>query len=164
MKLSQFTPLLVLGFLLLSFNSFAQKKRHHVEEKRRIDVIIEVNNRLVKGEMPELRIEINNNTAPKIETQYLPGHLFMSERDFKRLDTAKKFDLCFDNYSYKSKKLYITKFKVRISHAELEKPYLIVSCYDFNDRDYKRAYESATNKEFAVDLTYPGSTLLAKNK
>jgi len=164
MKLLQFTPLLVLGCLLQFSNSFAQKKKHHVEEKRKIDVIIEVNSHLVKGEMPELRIEMNNGTTPKIETQYLPGHLIVSERDFKRLDTAKKFDLCFDNYSYKSKKLYITKFRIKLTHEELEKPYLIISCYDFNDKDYRRAYQSAANKEFAVDLTYPGSTFLARNK
>jgi hypothetical protein len=150
---------------LLHFsNSVAQKKKHHAEEKRKIDVIIEVNSHLVKGEMPELRIEMNNGTTPKIETQYLPGHLIISERDFKRLDTAKKFDLCFDNYSYKSRKLYITKFKVKITHSDLEQPYLIVSCYDFNDKDYRRAYQTATNREFAVDITYPGSTLLARNK
>jgi hypothetical protein len=164
MKISQFVSLLLLGCLLQSFSSFAQNRTHKTEQKRKIDVIIEVNGNLVKSELSELHLELNNGTTPKIETQYQPGHLTVSAKDYMRIDTAKEVKIFFDNYSKKGGKLYVTKFKVKLVHAMLSQPYLIVSCYDFNDKDYKRLYENETNKEYAVDITYPGSNPLARNK
>jgi hypothetical protein len=163
MKLSQFTTLLILGCLLQPVVSFAQK-RHKIAGPHKIDLIIEVNSDLLIGDMPDLHLELNNGAGPKIDAQYIPGHLIVGNKDFMALDAAKEFTLCFDNYTYQSRKLFITKFKIKIVHSLLSEPYLVLSCYDFNNKQYRRWYENASNKEYAVDIVHPGSTLLAKNK
>jgi len=151
-------------FLVILF-VFSKVPCTSAQGTRKIDMIIEINRVLVNGEIKNIHLELTcDGSTKRIDAEYIPGHLLLDSQDFIRIDTTNVFTLCFDHAMNIRGYSKITNFKVKISHHLLNQAYMILYCFDFHNKKYRRLYKNALNQDFVVAIDFPNSGLQIPDK
>ncbi len=149
--------ILLIFLLIVSLVTLTNGQDH------RINFIIQVNEKLIENQLSNLHLSLD---AEKMEVSYVPGELVISDKNHDLINSGdiKKFYLHFDYNTYPGQRHSIAKFFVELTPEILKQPYVILSCYDFRDRLYKRRYQYLTSEDFICELVYPGSGRLIRKK
>jgi len=131
-----------------------------------VNLIIQVNDKITEqGQVANLYIKFSNeNQSERFYVDYYPGDLTLNENVWSKINSSStaKFYLHFDYYTYKKGKQHIKNFDIEIDKKLLEQPYLIMSIYDFRDKQYKRWYQWHTKESYFVEFKYPHSGILIR--
>lgn len=149
--------ILLIFFLMASLVTLTNGQDH------RINFIIQVNENLIENQLSNLYLSLDDE---KLEVNYLPGELVISDENYDLINSGdiKSFYLHFDYNTYSGQKHSIVNFFVELTSETLKQPYVILNCYDFRDKLYKRRYQHLTSEDFICELVYPGSGRLIRKK
>ena len=132
-------------------------------QDHRINFIIQVNEELIENQLSNLYLSIEDK---RLETNYVPGELVISNKNYDSINSGdiENFYLHFDYNSYKGQRHSIANISVELTPEILKQPYVILNCYDFRDKLYKRRYQHLTSENFICELIYPSSGRLIRKR
>lgn len=141
-------------FLLISKTSFSQN----------INLIIKVNEKLLNGEISNIRLEFQSGKF--LLVNYYPGDLILNDEAWKTIqkENTDKFSLRFEYNTFKKEQHEVVDFNIPLNKALLNQPYIIIDIFDFRDKKYKHWYQWHTNENYLVQLTFPGSGLYIRKR
>lgn len=127
------------------------------------NVIIQINNELITSGLLRMKIIINNSPYT-YSAEYVPGELSISEKawDIIKQDSIGKFQLNFQYQTFKGQRSKFASFEVDLTKSLLQQKYLIINVYDFRKKRFERWYGPYTNKDYLVELSYPGSPVYVR--
>ena len=131
-----------------------------------VNLIIEVNQRLVIGEIggAYLNFENKDGTESKNLVGYYPGELVLEPEVWEKINSksTKKISLTFDFYGLKGRYHNSVKFEIEIQKYQFNQRYLILRIYDFRESKFKKQYGCLTDKEYIAELNFPQGGILVK--
>jgi hypothetical protein len=128
--------------------------------QRKINFIIQVNERLVVGEISNIHFTFDSvNSNEKFPIDYSPGDLIISDELWSKVnsDSSRPFFLIFDYNTITKSNHKIANFFVELKSHNLLQRYSILNIYDFRNKKYKHWYQWHTDKDFLAELNYPNS-------
>ena len=147
--------ILVFGFTQIGFG-------------QNLNMIIEVNERLVTGEIAGAYLNFENADGTKSRNLvgYHPGELKLQREDWNKInaESTKKITLTFDYYALKGKYHNSVNFGIEMKKYHFGKTYLILRIYDFRERKFRRRYGCSTDKDFMAELNFPQGGILGRCK
>ena len=127
-------------------------------------MVIEVNERLVVGEISGayLNFENEDGTKSRNSVGYYPGELVLKPEVWEKInaDAAKKITLTFDYYALKGKYHNSVQFGIDMHKRHFEQRYLILKVYDFREGKFRRRYGCLTENDFIAELIFPQCGIL----
>lgn len=131
-----------------------------------LNLVIEVNERLVVGEIGGMYLNFENTDGTKSRNQvgFLPGELRLEKEDWEKIraESTQKITLTFDYYSLKGKYHNSVNFEMEMEKYHFDKNYLILRVYDFRERKFRRLYQCLTNKKYIAELNFAQSGILIR--
>lgn len=129
-----------------------------------IDFIITVNGKLEVGSLSNLRFVIKSEGGAKkrVEIQYHPGSLFISELAYQQLfsNESDAVFIAFDHNKFCGKKHILTNYELPFYNSWLEHSFLILHAYDLSTGEYKNVFEPLSKeKNYTYELEYPGGSM-----
>ena len=151
MKLKLFILFVIFG---LSNNGFTQN----------LNMIIEVNDRLITSEIAGIYLSFKYTDGTKIHSQinYHPGELILNENLWNKIksDSLNEITLKFNYYTYKRGNQDIANFEFKMSKFLFERQYLILRVYDFRERKYRKKYGCLTDEDYIYEFNFPQGGIL----
>jgi hypothetical protein len=132
-----------------------------------VNLIIQVNEKIAVTELANIHIVFDSvDNRKQFDVNYVPGELIISDYVWTKInsDSASKFFLKFDYYTYTKDEQKIANFFVELTRFELKQPYLILNIYDFRDKKYKHWYQWITDKEFLSEFRFPNSGIYIRKR
>jgi hypothetical protein len=131
-----------------------------------LNMVIEVNERLVIGEIAGAYLNFENADGTKSRNLvgYHPGELRLQKEDWNKIkaESTKKITLTFDYYALKGKYHNSVNFGIEMQKHHFEKSYLILRVYDFRERKFRKRYGCLTDKKFMAELNFPQGGVLIR--
>lgn len=142
--------------LLITINGFGQN----------LNMVIEVNERLVVGEIAGAYLNFENvdGTKSRNLVGYHPGELRLQKEDWEKIkaESTKKITLTFDYYALKGKYHHSVNFGIEMQKHHFEKSYLILRVYDFRERKFRKRYGCLTDEKYIAELNFPQGGILIR--
>lgn len=124
------------------------------------NLVVLCNERLVNGEMINLRIGLTKNEkVTYVPVDYVPGDLSLPRKMFDELmsDSVTRVELLFDLNSFVGQRHQILNFKTDFPKGLFSQSYLILNIFDFRDKKYKRQLGYLTKENFISEFSFPAS-------
>ena len=142
--------------VLITINGFGQN----------LNMVIEVNERLVVGEIAGAYLNFENADGTKSRNLvgYHPGELRLQKEDWEKIkaESTKKITLTFDYYALKGKYHNSVNFGIEMQKHHFDKSYLILRVYDFRERKFRKRYGCLTDEKYIAELNFPQGGILIR--
>lgn len=133
-----------------------------------VNMVIQVNDDLVTFQTSGMYLTFENvkGEIESCQIGYIPGELVLDKNVWKKINSYsnKKIVLSFNYSNFDKKRTWHGNYEIEISKNILDKPYLILNIYDFQNRKYKRWYQYLTDKRFLAELRYPNSGIYVRQE
>jgi hypothetical protein len=123
-----------------------------------VNMVIQINDKLIRSEISGLRLVFDSGLNRKtIPVGYIPGELLLNDSAWKEISIHPgMFALHFDYTDYSKRKYSTSNFDVDLTLHILQQRYFVLNVYDFSDRKYRNWYQYITDKNYLVEIEYPG--------
>ncbi|ANH81954.1 hypothetical protein A8C56_14135 [Niabella ginsenosidivorans] len=133
--------------------------------QKNIDLIISIDEKIVSSISGLNFIAVTLNGEERIQADYYPGHLSLSDSDYnKLLDTVTRtVYISFDYTEQQNTKQHLYHYQIDLKKGWLKHYYYILSIYNMTKRKYRDMFSTAM--PYVYEFEYPGgATKLVRKK